>query len=142
MIRSITDAEAQDLVRAARQASERAYAPYSGFRVGAALLSASGAVFTGCNVENASYGLSMCAERVAAACAVAAGQQRLRALAIYADADEPAPPCGACRQVLGEFAADLPIYLAGRRGGWREVRLAALYPMPFGSAALGDQLNR
>jgi len=132
----MTHAQAQDLVQAARDASERAYAPYSRFRVGAALLSESGAVFAGCNVENASYGLSMCAERVAVACALAAGERRFQALAIYADADEPAPPCGACRQVLGEFAADMPIYLAGRGGGWRELRLAALYPMPFGKTTL------
>lgn len=124
------------LVEAARAASERAYAPYSGLRVGAALLGQDGRVFTGCNVENASLGLTMCAERTALACAVAAGQHKFRALAVYVEAEEPAPPCGACRQVLREFAADMPIYLAGRDGAVRQVSLAALYPMPFESAAL------
>jgi len=135
----MTDAEANELAQAAREASERAYAPYSKFNVGAALLCASGAVFTGGNVENASYGLTVCAERAAVFGAVAAGERRFRALAVYADADEPTPPCGACLQVLSEFADDLPIYLAGRGGGWREVRLRQLYPMPFGRTALGDQ---
>ena len=132
----MTTIEAQQLVAAARAASERAYAPYSRFRVGAALLGASGATYSGCNVENASFGLTMCAERVAVGCAVAAGERGLRALAIYSEADEPAPPCGACRQVLREFAADLPIYLAASGGGWRQVTLADLYPMPFAPSSL------
>lgn len=127
---------AQDLVEAARAASERGYAPYSGFRVGAALLGEAGGVFTGCNVENASLGMTICAEQSAVVCAVAAGERRFQALAIYCEAQEPAPPCGACRQVLREFARDLRIYLAAARGDWREVALADLYPEPFGPDAL------
>jgi cytidine deaminase len=132
----MTTIQARQLVAAARAASERAYAPYSRFRVGAALLGTGGATYTGCNVENVSLGLTMCAERVAVGCAVAAGERGFRALAIYSEAPEPAPPCGACRQVLREFAADLPIYLAGGSGGWRQVSLADLYPMPFAPSSL------
>jgi cytidine deaminase len=130
--------DAASLLRTAREAGERAYAPYSSFRVGAALLGANGRVFSGCNVENASLGLTVCAERVAVGCAVAAGERRFQALAIATETDDAAPPCGACLQVLSEFAQDLPIYLGGRCG-WREVRLRELYPMPFGPAALGGQ---
>jgi cytidine deaminase len=135
----MSSAHASELIERARKASGQAYAPYSGFRVGAAVLGAGGGVFTGCNVENASYGLTVCAERVAVFCAVAAGERRLAALALYVDADEPAPPCGACLQVLREFAQDLPIYLAGRGGGWKEMTLGGLYPMPFGPGALGER---
>jgi cytidine deaminase len=126
----------EKLVAAAREASARAYAPYSGFKVGAALVCEDEALFTGCNVENASYGLTVCAERAAVFAAVAAGERRFRALAVYADAGEPVPPCGACLQVLSEFADDLTLYLAGRDGGWREARLRQLYPEPFGRAKL------
>jgi len=129
----------EKLVAAAREAGARAYAPYSEFKVGAAVLCESGTLFTACNVENASYGLTVCAERAAIFGAVAAGERRFRALAVYADADEPAPPCGACLQVLSEFADDLPIYLAGHGGGWREVRLRELFPVPFGRAAFGER---
>jgi cytidine deaminase len=135
----MTDAQANELVRAAHEASERAYAPYSKFSVGAALLCESGAIFTGCNVENASYGLTICAERAAVFSAVAGGERRFHALAVYAESDDPAPPCGACRQVLSEFADDMPIYLAGRNGKWQEVGLRELQPMPFGRAAPGGR---
>jgi len=124
---------ADNLIGLARSASARAYAPYSGFRVGAALKSASGEVYTASNVENASYGLSVCAERAAVFRAVADGQMVFAALAIYVDADEPAAPCGACLQVLSEFAHDLKIYLASRRRR-RVVSLAALLPTPFAAA--------
>lgn len=107
----------EELIRTTRSAMEQAYAPYSGFKVGAAILAESGKIYGGCNVENASYGLTVCAERNAVAAMVAAGDRSIRAVAIVASSDEPAYPCGACRQVIAEFApSDKPveIYLASK----------------------------
>ncbi|MDQ7829972.1 MAG: cytidine deaminase [Armatimonadota bacterium] len=122
------------LVAAARASRRRAYAPYSGYRVGAAVLTADGAVFTGANVENASYGLSLCAERAAIITAVAAGHRRLRAVAVAVGGPEAAP-CGACRQVMAEFGVT-EVYLAGRGGRVQVRRLADLLPGAFTRAAL------
>lgn len=122
------------LVRAARTARRRAYAPYSRFPVGAAVLAASGAVVAGCNVENASYGLSMCAERAAIHRAVAEGHRRLRAVAVAAGHDG-AMPCGACRQVMQEFGVR-HVIVAGPRGIPRVFRLTDLLALPFGPADL------
>lgn len=122
------------LIEAACEARERSYAPYSGFRVGAALLAADGRVFTGGNVENASYGLSICAERSAVFRAIAEGRRAFTAIAICADDPRPTFPCGACRQVLLEFAPGLTVLLAGARGLAGEVvttTLAELLPRAF-----------
>ncbi len=131
--------ETQDqhrLLEIAREAMTKAYAPYSGFRVGAALLARDGRVFTGCNIENASYGLTNCAERTAIFKAVSEGVRELAAIAVVVDRDTWALPCGACRQVMAEFAPDLTLYLAGPGGQSRTVKLAELLPMSFGRADL------
>ncbi len=107
----------QKLLAVARQAREAAYAPYSGdFQVGAAVLTADGQIFTGCNIENASFGASMCAERVAIFTAVAAGQRQIKALAVIADTPQPITPCGLCRQVLSEFSPDCQVIMANVNG--------------------------
>lgn len=121
------------LVRAARAARRRAYAPYSRFPVGAAVLASSGAVIAGCNVENASYGLSICAERAAIHRAVAEGHRRLRAVAVAAadGTGQGAMPCGACRQVMHEFGVR-DVIVAGPRGAPKVFRLSDLLVHPFG----------
>jgi cytidine deaminase len=115
-----------DLVAAACRARLNSYSPYSGFRVGAALLAAGGEVYEGTNVENASFGLSICAERAAVFRAVAAGARDFLAIAICADGVRPTPPCGACRQVLLEFNPDLAVLTAGEEGTAGEVRRTTL----------------
>ena len=121
-----------ELVRAALEAMQRAYAPYSKFAVGAALRTRDGRVFTGANVENASYGLTVCAERCAVFAAVAAGETKdYDAIAIVIDDDKLPTPCGACRQVIAEFAPDLRIVLATVGGLRKMTTLTALLPEPF-----------
>jgi cytidine deaminase len=128
--------DAAELSRAARAARRRAYAPYSRFRVGAAVR-AGGEVFGGSNVENASYGLTLCAERVAVASAVAAGARRIDAVAIASGTAEPTPPCGMCLQTLAEFAGPaLPVRLVGARGKALDTTLGELLPRAFGKAFL------
>jgi cytidine deaminase len=123
------------LITAARSVQARAYAPYSNFRVGAALEATDGTVFLGCNVENASFGLTICAERAAVFAAISAGVKQFRRAVVVSDVDPPAAPCGACRQVLAEFGLDLPIQGVGsqRSVTWR---LSDLLPVAFGPEQL------
>lgn len=126
------DAALQErLLAAATAVRANAYAPASRFHVGAAVLAADGRVFVGCNVENASYGLTICAERAAVCAAVAAGARELVAVAIATGLDQPATPCGACRQVLAEFGHDLQVLLVGSGGRRRATTLRHLLPEPF-----------
>jgi len=121
--------DVRELVEQARAARRHAHAPYSRYPVGAALLTGSGRIYTGVNVENASSGLTVCAERTAVLKAVSEGERELIALAVVTE--NGATPCGACRQVLREFGADLEIHLAGDTGPSRRTDLAALLPDPF-----------
>lgn len=127
----IDAATAVRLVAAARAVRANAYVRASKFKVGAAVLAADGRVFVGCNVENASYGLTICAERAAVCAAVAAGVTRLRAVAVVTDLAKPASPCGACRQVLAEFGLGQHVLLAGTKGAVRRTSLRRLLPRPF-----------
>ena len=120
-----------ELIEAARAARRHARAPYSKFEVGAALLTAGGEVFTGCNIENATYGLTMCAERVAMFKALSEGQTAFTRIAIAAATAGPTPPCGACRQILWEFAGDIEVLLATRRSERSHHPLQDLLPRPI-----------
>ncbi|HEX3852208.1 MAG TPA: cytidine deaminase [Polyangiaceae bacterium] len=123
-------AEQASLVAAARAARERAYAPYSSFRVGSALRAENGAIFVGCNVENASYGATICAERTAILTMVAAGQRSLESIAVFTDAETLSMPCGLCRQVISEFQRDALLIVANPRQH-RVLRFAEIFPEPF-----------
>lgn len=126
------------LIQAAAQARERARAGFSHFQVGAALESASGAVHTGCNIENASYGLTVCAERVAVWKALSEGETSFSRLAVVADTQRLTPPCGACRQILWEFCGDIEIILANLQGQTELLRLRNLIPRPFDASFLEE----
>lgn len=121
----------QALLEAAILARERAHAPYSQFKVGCAILSADGRVFTGCNVENATYGLSMCAERVAIFKAVSETAKQMLQVAVAADSDVLAPPCGACRQLLWEFCPEAQLILVNLHGKHEKFTVRELFPRPF-----------
>lgn len=132
---SLARAYRDGLIAAARDAMSRAYAPYSRYRVGAAVLADDGRIFAGANVENASYGLTICAERAAVAAAVAAGARRLVAAAIVADRAPAPTPCGACRQVLAEFAPpEAPVFIVAPTGSVERRRLGELLPYGFALA--------
>ena len=119
------------LIAAALAARENAFAPYSKFRVGAAIEDSGGRIHTGCNVENSTYGLTVCAERVAVLKAISEGVRKFRRVAIAADTDALTPPCGACRQILWEFCGDIEIVLVNLRGKTETYRLKDLFPKPF-----------
>lgn len=130
-----------ELYNMATEAAKGAYAPYSGFHVGAALLCEDGTVFTGCNVENAAYSVTVCAERVTLFSAVAAGHRRFKAIAVAGSADgdftKPCPPCGVCRQALAEFCdGSMPVILADGKGGVAEYSLDSLLPLSFNSLSM------
>lgn len=133
----LSPSELERLIERAIAIRERAHAPYSGFRVGAAVQDEQGEIFVGCNVENASYSLTLCAERVASAAAVTAGRTRWRAIAVAAEGG--AMPCGACRQFLAEFRPDLiVIAVDASRRTWAEHSLRELLPIAFGRDSLGE----
>lgn len=119
------------LISAAKKARKNAYAPYSGFAVGAAVMTDKNEVFQGVNIENLSYGLTVCAERVAVFSALSAGKQRFRAVAVVGDSPHPVFPCGSCRQVLWELAGDVEIIAANLQGSVHRVALSELLPYPF-----------
>jgi len=124
------------LLAAAAGARERAHAQYSGFKVGAALETADGLVVAGCNIENASYGLTLCAERVALVKALSDGHEIFTRIVVVADTEQPTPPCGPCRQLLWEYCGDLEVILANPAGVTARHRLSALFPFPFDSKFL------
>ncbi len=124
------------LIHAARLAREHAIAAFSGFKVGAALETSDGTIVTGCNIENATYGLTMCAERVAMFKALSEGHRRFTRIAIVADTDAPTPPCGACRQILWEFGGNLEVTLANLTRETGQHRLKDLLPLPFDARLL------
>jgi cytidine deaminase len=125
------------LVTAAREARDKARATFSNFKVGAALETADGRIITGCNIENATYGLTVCAERVAVFKAISDGLDSFRRIAVVADTRDPTPPCGPCRQILWEFAGDIEVILANLREETGRYRLSALLPLPFDARLLG-----
>ena len=129
-------AVSKTLVDAARQARIHAIAPYSNFLVGAALLTKNGLVITGCNIENASYGLTMCAERVALFKALSDGHRDFAMIAVVADTDKPTPPCGPCRQLLWEYCGDIPVVMANLREIAAQHQMRDLLPLPFDARLL------
>jgi cytidine deaminase len=127
-----------DLVAAALAARANAHARFSNFKVGAALEAADGTIVTGCNIENATYGLTMCAERVAMFKALSEGHRAFTRVAIVADTSEPTPPCGACRQILWEFGGDIEIILANLKRETARFKLSELLPHPFDARLLNE----
>ncbi|MGR3309290.1 MAG: cytidine deaminase [Candidatus Brocadiales bacterium] len=121
----------EELIKKAREAMTAAYSPYSHFKVGAAVLAKGGKIYAGCNIENCSYGLTICAERVAMFNAVSAGEKEFDAIAIVTDSTELTPPCGACRQVIWEFSKDVAVILTNLQGKQKTTKISELLPTPF-----------
>lgn len=130
--------DAKELMKMAIEARQNAYAPYSHFAVGAALLAESGKVYTGCNIENASYGLTCCAERNAIFAAVGAGERRFKMLAVAADSPEPVAPCGACRQVIAEFGIPL-VVMGNLKEATKTMTAEKLLPYGFGQESMNNK---
>lgn len=130
--------DAKELMKIARKARQNAYAPYSHFAVGAALLAESGRVYTGCNIENASYGLTCCAERNAIFAAVGAGERMFKMLAVAADSPEPVAPCGACRQVIAEFGIPL-VVMGNLKEATKTMTAEELLPYGFGQESMNNK---
>jgi len=120
-----------DLIKAATDVRENAYAPFSKFKVGSALLTDDGSIVVGCNVESASYGLTVCAERVAIWKAISVGKTKIRRIAVVADTEELTPPCGACRQIIWEFGGDIPVIFANLNGKNETIQMKDLLPRAF-----------
>jgi len=132
----MTSPPPQDLLLAAQQALRNAHAPYSGFRVGAAIRTSSGRIFAGCNVENASYPVSLCAERGALAALVASGEREILEVLIVTEGPTPCPPCGMCRQALWEFGPEAMVHMVAQDGRSRTLALRTLLPEAFGPGSL------
>ena len=127
----MNDENLKNLIEAAGNVREKAFAPYSNFRVGAAVQTRNGKVYTGCNIENASYGLTMCAERVAIFKAISEGEKEFTSLAVVADTEDLTPPCGSCRQIIWEFCGDVPVTLSNLQGKTETVPMSELLPRAF-----------
>ncbi len=127
----MNDKNSKELIESAKNAREKAFAPYSNFKVGAAVQTKSGKIFTGCNIENASYGLTICAERVAIFKAISEGEKEFINIAVVADTDELTPPCGPCRQIIHEFCGDIPVTFANLQGKNETVQMKELLPRAF-----------
>ncbi len=121
----------EKLIESAKQVREKAFAPYSNFKVGSAVITKDGKVFTGCNVESASFGLTVCAERVAIWKAVSEGETELEQIAVVADTEQLTPPCGVCRQIIWEFCGDVPVTMANLKGDSETVSIKELLPRAF-----------
>jgi cytidine deaminase len=132
----MTSITKEGLFESAKLARELAVAPFSEFKVGAALETEDGRIFTGCNIENASYGLTICAERVAIFKAVSEGVRKFRRIAVIADSPKTTPPCGACRQIIWEFCGDVPVLMFDMQGNCEEMSMAELLPKAFDSGFL------
>jgi cytidine deaminase len=126
----------ESLIAAAKKSRENAHAKFSNFKVGAGLRASSGKIYGGCNVENATYGLTICAERVAIFKAISEGERKFDAIAVATDTDSLTPPCGACRQLIWEFCGDVPVILTNLKGKVETIRMRELFPKPFDSSNL------